>query len=135
MNFANTKAAGYLALGAVGLVALYFIWRKTAGAVSAAASATAATVINSDPNAGAFAGTDYAGTGPIGALGGTVNAASGGILDTFGNWLGGKLADLTMPYDPNAPATPNTAPATASSTSATTRDQAVLNNYVSTLQP
>jgi hypothetical protein len=41
----------------------------------------------------------------IGTLGAAANSVSGGTLASIGEWLGGKIADITMPYDPNAPAT------------------------------
>lgn len=40
------------------------------------------------------AGTPYQGAGIAGTLGAATNAASGGLLERFGSWLGGKAADL-----------------------------------------
>jgi len=55
----------------------------------------------------------------IGTLGAAANTVSGGTLASIGEWLGNKLADITMPYDPNAPGP------------AATRSQVVTPNNVS----
>lgn len=44
--------------------------------------------------------TAYVDKGPLGTLGGAFNAASGGWLASAGNWIGGKLADVTNPTPP-----------------------------------
>lgn len=49
------------------------------------------------------AGTAYEGTGIAGTAGAAANAASGGLFESIGSWIGGKLADITDTYDPNAP--------------------------------
>lgn len=54
----------------------------------------------------------------IGTLGAAANSVSGGTLASIGEWLGNKIADITMPYDPNAPA------------SGVNRNQVVAPNYV-----
>lgn len=54
----------------------------------------------------------------IGTLGAAANTVSGGVLASIGEWLGNKVADITMPYDPNAPA------------SGVNRNQVVSPNYV-----
>jgi hypothetical protein len=54
----------------------------------------------------------------IGTLGAAANTVSGGTLASIGEWLGGKLADITMPYDPNSPS------------SGVNRTQVVTPNYV-----
>lgn len=41
--------------------------------------------------------------GVLGWAGAAANAGSGGLLSSFGEWIGGKVADLTCTYDPNAP--------------------------------
>lgn len=40
--------------------------------------------------------------GVLGYLGASANAASGGLLASFGEWIGGGVADLTCNYNPNA---------------------------------
>lgn len=42
-------------------------------------------------------GTVYEGAGVAGTLGAATNAATGGLLETFGSWLGGKVYDVTHP--------------------------------------
>lgn len=41
-----------------------------------------------------MAGTPYEGAGVLGTLGGTVNAASGGVLQSWSESLGGWLYDV-----------------------------------------
>jgi hypothetical protein len=62
--------------------------------------------------------TAYQGAGAAGTLGAAANSASGGLLASIGEWLGGAVADVTMPYDPNSPA------------SGTNRSQVVTPNYI-----
>lgn len=52
--------------------------------------------------------TAYQGAGVIGTLGATFNAASGGTLATFGQWLGDKAYDLLNPAPSAPPLTQNT---------------------------
>lgn len=54
-------------------------------------------------NADGTAQTAYAGTGPVGYVAAATNAASGGWLSTFGDWIGTKVGDATI-SDPNADA-------------------------------
>lgn len=54
----------------------------------------------------------------LGTLGAAANSVSGGVFASIGEWLGGTVADLTMPYDPNSPA------------SGVNRNQVVSPNYV-----
>lgn len=54
----------------------------------------------------------------IGTLGAAANSVSGGVLASIGEWLGGAVANITMPYDPNSPA------------SGVNRTQVVTPNYV-----
>lgn len=78
--------------------AVYLIGRR---AVSDVASAAGGLV--SGDNA-LTQGTPYRGAGIPGTLGAATNTATGGLLGTFGSWLGGKLYEVTHPaYDPNAP--------------------------------
>jgi hypothetical protein len=39
----------------------------------------------------------YVGQGAVGTVGAAANAASGGVLASFGGWLGRGFADLTLP--------------------------------------
>jgi hypothetical protein len=57
--------------------------------------------------------TAYVGAGPVGVVAAATNAASGGWLSTFGDWLGSKAADATQD-DPNADANAALAAANAS---------------------
>ena len=51
-------------------------------------------------------GTPYQGAGVPGTLGAATNAASGGLLERFGGWLGRTVYDAThADYDPNKPPT------------------------------
>lgn len=83
-------------LGAVLLAAAgaaYLIWRTSqagAGILSGDNSLTRGAT-----NAAGQPVTAYAGAGVIGTLGAAANAASGGYLATFGEWLGVKIYDLT----------------------------------------
>lgn len=57
--------------------------------------------------------TAYKDAGPLGTLAAAANAASGGYLATFGDWLGGAVYDVMHPA-PDPAATP--LPTVASST-------------------
>jgi len=140
MKFPNIKgdAYGYAALGLVGLAIVWFVTkqaRDAAGAVGSgiatATMGTVGTIFNTDANAGLNSGTPYAGTGPVGSLGDATNVVLGGAPQSVGEMLGGWLADTFGPqYDPNAPATPLTQAQIAQGAQATTRDQAVVPNWV-----
>jgi hypothetical protein len=52
-------------------------------------------------------GTPYQGAGLPGTVGAATNAATGGVLESLGGWIGGKLYDVFgEDYDPNAPTPP-----------------------------
>jgi hypothetical protein len=85
----NSRAVMIAAGVAVGAVALYLVGRKVAGGVGSAI-------------ANVNRGTPYEGTGPVGTVGHAADVVSGGLLSSFGGWLGRTIFDLTnRPYDPN----------------------------------
>lgn len=86
-----------LAIG-VGLVItlVYFLARKTAGD----AAQGAAGIITG--NNAATRGTAYEGTGVVGTVAGSIDKASGGVLSSIGEALGGWFYDVTHEdYDPS----------------------------------
>lgn len=85
------------AAGIVGLVLL-----KYSGAVKGALTGDNA-LTREAKNADGQAVTAYQGAGVVGTLGAATNAASGGYLASFGQWVGGKIFDLTHPADDPAP--------------------------------
>ena len=87
----SSEATILIGVSAVALVVVYLVVKKTGQAV-----------LNVN------AGTPYAGAGAVGTLGNATNSILGGAPQSFGEWLSGKVADITMPYDPNAGAAPNT---------------------------
>jgi hypothetical protein len=95
---ANKDGAIFLvtvAVLAVGLV--YFLRKQIADAADLAGG------LVSGDNA-ITRGTVYQGTGVAGTLGAAANSASGGALESVGDWIGGKIFDWTHDeYDPNAP--------------------------------
>jgi hypothetical protein len=93
----NTKAgmigAGVLVVGAL----IYFFGKRAAAVVTDAVDAIGK--VNE--------GTPYEGAGVVGTLGNLTNQISGGSLQSFGEWIGGKAYELfNKPYDPNVPNTP-----------------------------
>lgn len=49
----------------------------------------------------------YKNMGPIGTIGAATDRVTGGYLSQFGEWLGGKAADIFQPsYNPNQTPTP-----------------------------
>jgi hypothetical protein len=102
--------AGYaIAIGVAGIV-LYVLWERLTGVIkdSAAAAGGLATgnnvITQNQTNFDREATDAYEGRGVGGTLGAAANTVSGGALASIGEWLGGKLADWTDDYDPNAPA-------------------------------
>lgn len=81
-----------LAIGVGGLalvaVALYLFAKGQAKEAAAAAGGLVSG------NNALTRGTVYEGAGIAGTLGAAANSASGGLLESFGSWLGGKAADL-----------------------------------------
>lgn len=78
----NTKAAAYGAAILVGGVVIYVI-------VSGLGKKALDKIANINE------GTPYEGTGPVGTLGHATDAVSGGLLSTFGGWLGRTIYDAT----------------------------------------
>ena len=79
----------------VGVIALYILGKK---AVVAAADAGAGIVTGTNA---LTKDTPYQDKGIVGTLGAAANAASGGALQQFGEWLGGKTYDLLGPDEQN----------------------------------
>lgn len=89
----SASAQGYAVLigaGTIAVIVLFSYFRK-----QAKDAADALGDINE--------GTPYAGAGVVGTIGNVTDQASGGVLSGIGEWIGGKLADIFQPYDPNAP--------------------------------
>lgn len=95
----NTQALKWAAI--VGAVALgaYVLW-KARGMAGAAVQGAAGIVTGDNPitrgatDAAGRPVTAYTGAGVVGTAGAAVNAASGGVLATVGDWLGGAAFDL-----------------------------------------
>lgn len=116
----ETKEGQWVVLGLVALVVVYYVGKKIVGAAGAAAGAAASAAGGAlSGNNSLTAGTPYQGAGALGTLGAATDTVSGGVFSTIGNWLSGKVADVTMPYDPNS-----TQP------TGVNRDQVVTPNYV-----
>ena len=89
-----TGPGGYaLAIGVAGVV-IYLLWNKAAAAGKAAADTVGGVVSG---NNAITDGTVYQGGGLAGTVGAATNAASGGVLEKFGTWLGGSIYDWTHP--------------------------------------
>lgn len=88
----NKNVQGVIALA--GLVGIAY-WVYTKAKAEAAAAASAVANVNK--------GTAYEGSGVVGTLGNAANQASGGVLQSIGESIGGKLFDwFGDTYDPNA---------------------------------
>lgn len=92
-KFLSSPAGQYAVLGVLGLAAAYLIW-KTIGKEAAGAVFGSSTLQRSS-NADGSEQTAYDGHGLIGTLGAGVNNATGGYLSEFGEWIGGKVYDVT----------------------------------------
>ena len=90
-DLGKAEGGAMIAAGVVALVVVLYVFKKGASLTTTATDASGAPV------------TAYQGAGPIGVAGAAANAASGGWLATFGNWIGTKVGDATIP-DPNAAA-------------------------------
>lgn len=67
-------------------------WLVVAGVVAIVAYEVYENFIAPSANALTAPNATYAGDGPVGALANVANNASGGVFETFGNWLGGLAA-------------------------------------------
>ena len=102
-------AIKYAAIGGVVLIAGYYIIEQIKAAFNPTGSGGPGSVGNSVANGltGTIAGTGtpggaldnsyYMNAGLIGTLAATENTVSGGTLQAFGSWIGGKLADVFQP--------------------------------------
>lgn len=78
------------------IAGVYYFGKKAIGDVAGVAGG-----IVSGKNA-ITKGTVYEGTGVAGTIGAAANAASGGVLETTGEAIGGWIFDVFGPkYDPN----------------------------------
>lgn len=101
-SLGQAEGTTLLVAGGVALLAVLYVIRKAPAAVAGAVSGKNALTANA-ANADGSAQTAYYGAGPAGTLGAATNAASGGWLSSFGDWIGTKLGDATI-SDPNAQA-------------------------------
>src|SRR5690349_6256652 len=92
----QTKEGQWVVLGLVAVIVVYYIGKKVLGAAGAAAgaAANAAGGVLSGNNP-LTQGTEYQGTGVAGTLGAATDAVGGGIFSSIGDWIGGKIADVT----------------------------------------
>lgn len=104
----------YGLIAAVVLIAGYYVINQVKAALNPTGSGGPGSVGNSVANGvtGLLAGTgipgtsDYQNAGVIGTLAATANTVSGGTLNAFGNWIGGKLADVFQPSSSNGGSIP-----------------------------
>ncbi len=94
----NSQGAIFLATAAVVAVGLVIFLKRQAAEVAQAAGGIVTG------NNAITKGTAYEGGGVAGTAGAVVNAASGGVLEDVGSWIGESVFGWTHPeYDPNAP--------------------------------
>ena len=77
--------------------AAYWLWKHLPAAQVAGYVSGDNALTKTATNAAGQPVTAYQGAGPLGTLGAAANAVSGGVLATFGGWLGGAVYDLTHP--------------------------------------
>lgn len=91
-----------ITVGGIVLIAVGAAWaiKKAGGAIGSAATAvtdTAAGIVTGNNAVTAAARTDaYQGAGILGTMGAATDIASGGLFSRVGEWIGGKVADLTI---------------------------------------
>lgn len=117
----QTKEAQWVVLGLVVVGVAYYVLPKLLNFGGGLVSGNNAVTQN-QTDASGQAVTAYQGAGVAGTLGAAANSASGGWLASIGEWIGNKVADATMPYDPNSP-----------NPIGTTRSQVVTPNYITDL--
>jgi hypothetical protein len=122
-NILKTKEGQWLAVGLVAAVVVYVLAKRTLKAAGGVLSGNNALT----------AGTPYQGTGLAGTLGAGANVVSGGALQSLGEWLGGKAADLHDYFTGSDPTASTPADVTGGATSAANRDQVVTPNYITDL--
>jgi hypothetical protein len=113
------KAPGWIALGVVGGVLLYVIYRAGKVAVTQAAGLVTGNnaITQNQTDASGAPVTAYQGAGVAGTLGAAANSASGGVFASIGDWIGAHLPGNN--YDPNS-----------AQPTGVNRDQVVTPNYV-----
>ena len=123
----QTKEGQWAVIGIVGLAVVYVIAKKVIGATAK----TAGGVLSG--NNALTQGTPYQGAGIAGTLGAGANVVSGGVLQSIGDWLGGKAADLHDYLSGSDPTASVPSSTTGGATQAANRDQVVTPNYVTDL--
>lgn len=115
-------AIKYIFLGALVLGVGYYIVEQVKSALNPTGSGGPGTVGNSVANGltGLVAGDgmnngDYMNAGLIGTLAATENTVSGGTLNAFGTWIGGKLADVFQAPSSNGGSIPTSSSSTEQS--------------------
>ena len=86
------SSPGFMILA--GGVVVWLLWDKLTGTVKAAGETVGGAISG---NNAITAGTVYQGGGVAGTLGAATNAASGGLFEKWGTWIGGTVYDLTHP--------------------------------------
>lgn len=94
---------GVVVIAGVAIAVLYIGYKVIKGAATAAVTGAAGLVTGNnvvtanqtDLNGDTV--TAYQGAGVAGTLGAATNSVSGGALASLGEWLGGKVYDLTHP--------------------------------------
>jgi hypothetical protein len=127
----QTKEGQWVVLGLVVVGVAYFLVRQSIKAAGAVANAAGGVLSG---NNALTQGTPYQGAGIAGTLGAGANVVSGGVLESIGDWLGGKAADVHDYFSGASDPTASTpASSTGGATQAANRDQVVSSNYVSDL--
>lgn len=114
----RTIEGQYAVIAIVGIVVVYYVLKKVLPAAGGLVSGNNAITQNQTDAQGNPVDA-YQGGGVVGTLGAAANSASGGTFASLGQWLSGKIASVTMPYDPNS-----------AQPTGVTRDQVVTPNYV-----
>lgn len=89
-------------------VAVYLFFKREVQQGASAAADFAGGVLSG--NNALTQGTVYEDRGVLGTLGSAANEVSGGVLENFGSWLGGKIFDLTNDTSSVTARTPAFAP-------------------------
>jgi hypothetical protein len=98
MNMAailNSKSATWAAVALVGAVAAYVVIKRLGDAADRSLD---------EFNRGTAYASDNTGTvgSAVSALGNATNRASGGVLQSLGEWISGAFFDPNSDFDPNA---------------------------------
>ena len=112
VNAAQLQA---LAIGGTFAAGAFVLWRYGGKVADVAGGALTGnnTLTQTATNSAGERVTAYENAGVFGTLGAATNAASGGALASFGEWLGGTAYDLT--HDDPTPATSSSSSSSSSS--------------------